>query len=129
MDKDLRDLLGDELKSQIEDLKKLKNGSPEHTAAVESISKLYKALTEDIKTSEEIRIKEEQSNDEWKLKTNDMSKQKTIKICELALQALGVVGSLVFDSIWMNRGFRFEETGTIMSKTFMTLFNRLNKKR
>jgi hypothetical protein len=60
------ELLGEEIKSQIENLGDLEPGSEEHSKAVESLSKLYKLKIEESKNEAELieKQKEEQFKQE-----------------------------------------------------------------
>lgn len=58
--------------------------------------------------------------------------KRTSSACEIIKAATGigsVVGPLVFYSIWMDRGFRFEEEGTYTSQTFKGLTNKFSPTR
>lgn len=62
--------------------------------------------------------------------SEDRFKQEQIKerakdrYINLGMTAAGIVLPLVFNWVWMRRGFKFEETGTYTSATFRNLFSR-----
>lgn len=58
--------------------------------------------------------------------------KKTTSICEIIKAGTGIgaiVAPLVFYSVWMDRGFKFEEEGTYTSQTFKGLTNKFNPTR
>lgn len=109
----VEDLLGIEIRRSILNLETLTFGSQEHSAAVESVNKLYRLRVDSIKQSQENeqeeRLKEERVID------------RRIKIC---LEAAKIGVPIVFYGIWMRRGLKFEETGTFTSKVFNGLHSR-----
>lgn len=63
------------------------------------------------------------------LKRDQLTEQVKDRKFKVALEAGGIVLPLLFYGIWMKRGFKFEETGTYTSKTFMSLFNKFKTTR
>lgn len=58
MGEEIKGLLEEEIKSEIENLSSLETGSQQHSAAVESLAKLYKLKIEEDKSSMDYREKE-----------------------------------------------------------------------
>ena len=112
-DKKIKELLENEIKSEFENLKTLKPGSPEHTESVDSIAKLYKLNTKSIEKERDSLVKEAQ-----------LEEEKCTRYCKLGVDAMGIVLPLIFYGIWMKKGFKFEETGVFTSTTFKGLFNK-----
>ena len=54
----------------------------------------------------------------------DLKNREDKNLTDLIVGLLGIGLPLVFYGIWMNRGFKFEETGAYTSTTFRGLFNR-----
>ena len=104
---EIRDLLGEEIKSGIRDLSSLPYGSEEKSTAIEDLVKLYK-----------LRIEERDFNE----KVKD-------RYFRLGIEMTSIVLPLIFYGIWMRKGFKFEETGTYTSMTFRSLFNRFKPTR
>lgn len=113
MDNKIRDLLEEEIKTELEDLSSLTTGSKEKSIAIEDLEKLYKLRIEDIKAEMDHNEKSEQLKEDVKN-----------RYLRIGLEAAGIVLPLVFYSTWMKKGFKFEETGTFTSTTFRGLFNR-----
>ncbi len=110
MNEEIRDLLGEEIKTEIRDLSTLEPGSKEKSTAIEDLAKLYGLKIEETRNDQ---LKEEQVNRYFKL----------------GLEAAGIILPMIFYAAWMKRGFRFEETGTYTSTTFRSLFNRFKPTR
>lgn len=121
MNEELKELLGEEIKIEIGNLYDLKPGSDEHSKAVDNLAKLYRLKIEEEKNAldlEEQRITRERDEQFKKEQLAEETKDRYFKYgIEAGLGAL----TLLFYSYWMKKGFKFEETGTITSKTFMGL--------
>ena len=55
------------------------------------------------------------------IKDIDDRKDRLIKI---GLETTAIIVPIIFYNTWMNKGFKFEETGTFTSSTFKGLINR-----
>jgi len=110
MNKEIKELLEETIKSGIRDLSFLPSGSKEKSTAFEDLVKLYK-----------LRIEETRNERDFNEKVKD-------RYFRLGVETLGIILPLIFYAVWMERGFRFEETGTFTSTTFRGLFNRSFKK-
>ena len=124
MDKEIEELLREEIKSEIEGLSDLESGSEEKMKAVKCISELYKLKIDEDKALVDAIDKEERRKSEDSLKSvelDDHKKDRWIRIC---IAGAELVLPLIFYAVWMRRGLKFEETGTFTSTTFRGLFNR-----
>lgn len=119
------ELLSEEIQSEFDNLSNLEPGSEEHSKAVDSLSKLYKLKIEENKN--EIDLVEKQKEEQ--LKRDQMTEQLKDRWWKFGLEVGEVVVPLVFYSVWMTRGFKFEETGTYCSQTFRNFFSRLKPTR
>lgn len=149
MNENIKSLLDEEIVSEIEELGSLTPGSNEHTAVIDSLVKLYKLRIEETKNemdfeekSERRKMEEEQYDadlemkkhqigetesadyDDRRLKEEQLKEQIKDRYFRLGVEAAGIILPLMFYAIWMNKGFKFEETGTFTSTTFRGLFNR-----
>ena len=145
----LKDLLSEEIKTQIQDLSKLDPGSAEKSKAVDDLATLYKLKIEETrmeldfdekqarrKMDKENRLKddalkEQQLQDENSVRERDelirkeqLAEQVKDRYIRLGIAAAEIILPLMFYSKWMKKGFKFEETGTFTSTTFRGLFNR-----
>ena len=124
MGEEIKELLEEEIKSEIENLSSLEAGSQQHSAAVESLAKLYKLKIEEDKSSMDYYEKEESRNTEIDIKRNQMDEAVKDRYFRLGIAAAELILPLMFYGIWMNRGFKFEKDGTYPSQTFRGLFSR-----
>jgi hypothetical protein len=108
---EIRNLLEEEIKSEIEDLSALTPGSEEKSAAIDDLAKLYKLKIEETKC-------ETDSNKE------QLAEQVKDRYFKLGIAAAEIVLPLIFYAFWMRKGFKFEEEGTYTSTTFKGLFSR-----
>lgn len=124
MGEEIKDLLLEEIKSEIENLSSLEAGSQEHSTAVESLSKLYKLKIEEDKSSMDHYEKEENRHTELDIKRNQMDEAVKDRYFRLGIAAAELILPLMFYGVWMKRGFMFEKEGTYTSQTFRGLFSR-----
>lgn len=146
---ELKDLLSEEIKTQIQDLSKLDPGSEEKSKAINNLSTLYKLKIDETKMEldfdekqarrkmdnenrlKDDAIKEQQLKDENSVRERDelirkeqSAEQVKDRYIKLGIAAAEIILPLIFYSKWMKKGFKFEETGTFTSTTFRGLFNR-----
>lgn len=103
---EIRDLLGEEIKEEIQNLSTLEPGSKEKSMAIEDLTKLYRLRIEELN------------------KKDQLNEQVKDRYFRLGVEVAGIVLPLIFYAAWMRRGFEFEENGTFTSTTFRGLFNR-----
>ena len=145
----LKDLLSEEIKTQIQDLSKLDPGSAEKSKAVDDLATLYKLKIDETKMEldfdekqarrkmdkenrlKDDALKEQQLKDENSVRERDelirkeqFAEQVKDRYIRLGIAAAEIILPLIFYSKWMKKGFKFEETGTFTSTTFRSLFNR-----
>lgn len=145
----LKDLLSEEIKTQIQDLSKLDPGSAEKSKAVDDLATLYKLKIDETKMEldfdekqarrkmdkenrlKDDALKEQQLKDENLVRERDelirkeqLAEQVKDRYIRLGIAAAEIILPLIFYSKWMKKGFKFEETGTFTSTTFRGLFNR-----
>ena len=114
---EIRNLLDEEIKAEIEALSSLTFGSKEHLTATENLATLYKLRVDETKTALDFEEKSEN-------RKNDLAEQVKDRYFKLGIAAAELVLPLMFYAVWMHRGFKFEESGTYTSTTFRGLFNR-----
>ena len=124
MDEEIKDLLGEEIKSGIRDLSSLPSGSKEKSSAIEDLVKLYKLRIEETRNEWDFNEKYESRYSDTLFKKDQLKEQVKDRYFRLGVEAAGIILPLIFYAAWMKRGFKFEETGTYTSTTFRGLFNR-----
>lgn len=150
MDDEIRDLLEKEIKSEIKGLSSLEQGSEGHSTAVESVSKLYKLKIEETKSKWDndekynrrlmdkeqncldTKMKERQmdSDDdarerELELKRKQLHKDIWLTSISCGVQLLGTVIGIAAYNAWLNKGLKFEETGTITTPETKNLLSKM----
>ena len=124
MGKEIKELLEEEIKSEIENLSSLESGSQEHATAVDSLTKLYKLKLEEDKSSMEYLDKIENREIDQESKTAQMEESVKDRYFRFGMAAAELVLPLMFYGIWMRRGFKYDQDGTFTSQTFRGLFSR-----
>ena len=117
----------------IEKIRELEPGTEQHTMACKALSEIYSVRIkytdiemgyddheaqrkhEMIMANNELATKQEQFDEQRREHMRDL-------IINTALTLTGIVVPLAAYGVWMNRGFKFEETGTYTSSTFKNLF-------
>lgn len=127
----IKDLLNEEIATEIQNLSELKTGSDEKSSAIDDLAKLYKLRIEENKSEwdadEEYdrRVMEGEANTkDDELKQKQLEEQVKERYFRVGVAAAELMVPLIFYGIWMRKGFKFEETGTYTSKTFTGLINR-----
>lgn len=129
MGEEIKDLLGEEIKTEIRDLSTLEPGSKEKSTAIDDLAKLYRLRIEETKNEWDFNEKYDARESDNILKKDQLEEQVKDRYFRLGLEAAGIILPMVFYAVWMRRGFRFEETGTYTSTTFRGLFNRFKPTR
>lgn len=124
MDKELDELLDEEIRNEIEGLSDFESGSEEKLKAIKGIAELYKLKIDEYRASAEAIDKEERRKSEDSLKSVELDDNKKDRLIRVCLAGAELVLPLIFYAVWMRRGLKFEETGTFTSTTFRGLFNR-----
>lgn len=124
MDDEIRNLMDEEIKAQIEGLNALAQGSKEHSLAVEDLARLYKLRTDEYDSELDYWKKNEEREAEEKFREQQSKEQNIDRIIRIGATAAELILPLMFYASWMDKGFKFEETGTFTSTTFKGLFNR-----
>lgn len=124
MDKEIDELLAEEIRNEIEGLSDFESGSEEKLKAIKGIAELYKLKIDEYRASAEAIDKEERRKSEDSLKSVELDDNKKDRLIRVCLAGAELVLPLIFYAVWMRRGLKFEETGTFTSTTFRGLFNR-----
>lgn len=124
MDKEIDELLAEEIRNEIEGLSDFESGSEEKLKAIKGIAELYKLKIDEYRASAEAIDKEERRKSEDSLKSVEIDDNKKDRLIRVCLAGAELVLPLIFYAVWMRRGLKFEETGTFTSTTFRGLFNR-----
>lgn len=103
-----KEMLDERIQGLLKSLNDHAPGTKEYEAVSTTLAELYKLKNEETKNENDVNRNERKMDRYFKLIT-DMS---------------SVVLPLCVYVVWMRRGFRFEETGTITSQTFKNLIGK-----
>lgn len=130
----IKSLLDGVIEQEIQNVETLTSGTEEKSAAIKDLATLHKLRIEEIKTeaeTEELTLKERELNSkeadrtyEETLQSHQVKTQAIERYVRFGMEAAGLVLPLMCYGIWMNKGFKFEETGAFTSTTFKNLLNR-----
>ena len=130
-EKNIDELLSEEIAAQIKALSDLQSGTKEKSTAIDDLTKLYKLRIEENKSEWDAdekydrRVMEGEANTkDDEMKQRQLEEQVKERYFRVGVAAAELMVPLIFYGIWMRKGFKFEETGTYTSKTFTGLINR-----
>jgi hypothetical protein len=126
---DVKELLTEEIKCQIEALDELEFGSDEHKRAIDDLTKLLDKLNEIEKIEIEHKDKvdsQERDTDLKLMQMNDERKDRIVKNCLTALSVIGGMGLTVWGTC---KSIEFEKTGTITTIMGRGFINKLLPKK
>lgn len=130
-EQNIEELLSEEIAAQIQALSEMDSGSKEKSMAIDDLTKLYKLRIEENKSVWDAdekynrRVMDDESNTkDYDFKERQIAEQVTDRHFRIGIAAAELLIPLICYGIWMNKGFKFEETGTFTSLTFKDLINR-----
>lgn len=129
MDEKINELLGEELKRQIESLSSLETGTREMGTAVDDVTKLYKLLIDTEKVSAESRKLDIEENKNKNDSANMLNEQKKDRYVKIGIAAAEIVIPFILYGMLMRKGLKFEETGCVTSPWTKNLINRITPKK
>ena len=127
MDKELKEALARETCNQLNNLANLVPGSKEEQVVVDNIAKLYRLGLDEVRTESEVDDKfckrESEAEDRETKEKNELRDN----ILKYGTEAAKLILPMLFYGRWMNKGLKFEETGTFTSTTFRGLFGTFSR--
>ncbi len=122
MEENIKAMLYDEIKAQINIVAASKSGTDERAEAIDDLKELYQLRLEEKKLSlEHLKLTRSEDKCERAKREQNETRERTFR---LIIAGAEVVLPLVFYGVWMECGFKFEETGSFTSTTFKNLINR-----
>lgn len=121
-----------------EELKKLTPGTEEYAKVADMLKLLHQTRLEGVKVEldfddrrsqhqiangradEDLRIREHEA----RLREDQFEDQKKERWIKVVIAGLELFVPIVFYSVWMKKGLKFESTGTFTSGTFRNLWSR-----
>lgn len=129
MDEKIRDLLDEEIESQIEAMSHLSPGSEEQSKAAKNVAELIKLGIEDDKIQKEFQDKNDARYSEDKFHEAQLMEQRKARWLQFGAAAAGILLEMLFYGYWVSRGYRFEETGVVTSPTLKDLIRKMRPPR
>lgn len=118
-EKNIDELLSEEIAAQIKALSDLQSGTKEKSTAIDDLTKLYKLRIEENKSvwDADEKYNRRMMDGESVTKDNDfkerqIAEQVKDRYFRVGIAAAELLLPLMCYGIWMNKGFKFEETGT-----------------
>lgn len=118
-EKNIDELLSEEIAAQIKALSDLQSGTKEKSTAIDDLTKLYKLRIEENKSvwDADEKYNRRMMDGESVTKDNDfkerqIAEQVKDRYFRVGIAAAELLIPLMCYGIWMNKGFKFEETGT-----------------
>lgn len=75
---------------------------------------------DEIKNNNDSKLKSE----ELKMNSKKDIEMRSDRIIKVIVDGATILVPIIFYNVWMNKGFKFEETGTYTSNTFKNLFSK-----
>ena len=130
MEVDVRELLEEQIRQDIEDIEKLKLGSEERQRHMSDLSKLYGVYTDDYKVRmdviyEEQKLDMEQSRIDKELEIKEQTAESEVKKGKLDTILKGA--TVVIGGVATFVSFKLEKDGHIVPKGFMDLLGKTTR--
>lgn len=136
---EIKNLLNEEIKTEIEELSSLQAGSDAKSKAVNDLQKLYQLRIDEIKaenTRQEQTERHELERDRYFLESQTRDDERVLKEAQhksqnldrwisFGLAAGQVLVTIIAYDIWNRRGLKFEETGTVNSPHTRNLLSKM----
>ena len=125
---EIKEKLEDAIKNSLEVAAQYSAGSNERKQAIEQIDTLYKLKMEEDKLEAEIEKAKEQGkleNAKLEAEKKKAKEQKILNWVNVGVQAGSTLVMIVAYNCWLNKGYRFEENGTIRSPHLRNLVSRI----
>lgn len=129
MDEEIKDLLDEGIKSQIKMISNMDIEDENYSKLVDGLVKFHKLRIEEMKSITDLedrtykRETDERTNElDERIRQDQLSEQKKERYIRIGLDVAGLLVPIMFYSVWMRKGLKFEETGTFTSTTFRGLF-------
>lgn len=133
---EIKDLLGEEIKKEINNLSSLGDATEKKSKAIDDIAKLYKLKLEQDKIEAELEENrnrnelEKMAKDDERVSREEQRKGVNLdRVINVGLQVLTVVGGWIAYDIWHRRGLKFEETGSVTSPFTRNLMTKMLPKK
>ncbi len=124
--------LDSEISREIDILSSMHPKNGEYSTTIEGIAKLYQLKLEERKLENNLKIDSEKIKSEYarfesdkEFKEQDFSNRQSEFKKRIIFDACAALIPLIFGSLWMIKGFKFEETGVLTSQTFRNFISKM----
>ena len=128
-EQNVKDLLKEELVSEIQAISSMDAGSEEQQKAVDNFNVLYKLNLEQQKIDNDLAHREKQLDFEASKEEQRIEDEKRNKYIQWGIDIASLVLPLSLYTKWLSKGFKFEQTGTFTSTTFRDLLKHIKPRR
>ena len=121
---EISNMLDEEINTGFEKIKDMTPGSDEHMRAVQTYERLYKLRQEDIAKEREFMDRSERSavdEQERQVKHKQQFWDRVMNCLDVGVKIAGIAVPAVIYAVFMDRGYKFEETGTYTSQNMKGL--------
>lgn len=115
----------EEIKSELEELKKQSVGTDEYRTTVDGITKMYDRYLERKRLDQEREEKERDRENEVDLKLKELAEARRDQRNKNIISVIGIGAPLVVASVWGVLSMTFEERGTITTSMGKACLNKL----
>lgn len=106
-------LLIDEIKAELEELKKMELGTETYKNTIDGVSKLIDRAIEIEKIQSEQEERSNNHNTDYNFKVEQTKKENTIRLVENGINVAGIIIPVIV-TIWgVEKSFEFEREGTV----------------
>lgn len=127
MNEETRKMLDERIKAEMLNLDSLEAGTSEKSKVIDDLATLYKLKLDEEKLQKEYADKAATRKEEQDSKAAQLKEQVKDRWVRIVIAGVELIVPLVFYGGWINKGLKFEETGSLCSKTFMGFINKVIK--
>ena len=128
-EKNVKELLKEELVSEIQTISSMDAGSDELQRAVDNFNVLYRLNLEQQKIDNDLAHREKQLDFDASKEEQRIEDEKRNKYIQWGIDIASLVLPLSLYTKWLSKGFKFEQTGTFTSTTFRDLLKHIKPRR
>lgn len=132
---EIKELLDEVIKDEIEKVSSLETGSKEKSHAIEDLAKLHELKIDEMKVENDCEtsknqydVEQDKLRDEWRFKEVQLKEQNKDRWIGFGLQIGLTIGGWIVYDIWHRRGLTFEKEGTVTSPWTRNLMSKMTPK-
>lgn len=118
---EIKTKLEESIESGLERLNSTQPGSDEWRKMIDHVDTLYRLKLDEDK----LKLEEKKASEQMKAEAKKSKEQRLINWVNIGVQAGTTIFTAICYDIWLNRGYKFEENGTIRSPHMRNLISRI----